>query len=220
MSHRRARWVAGVSAAVLAAVPAASQAQGTDGNGGGSGQQQTQQQTQALQPIAPQEFVTAASQSNAFEIRSSRLVRTSSRNRDVRRIATLLIRHHTEQQQQLAAIAGQLGLQVPSSTSLSAAQTALVQRIRSRAARTPARDRAYLNAQVTAHEQAILLHERVVLTAGTPAPLQRAAVLALPLLGTHLGQVTLARTNAGFATSGSSTSGSGHSGSGHSGSGS
>jgi putative membrane protein len=194
MSHSRARWVAGLTAVVLAAVPATSVAQG--GHQGGS----HPQAAQALQAITPQEFVTAASQGNAFEIQSSRLVRQSTGNRDVRRIAAMLIRDHTTQQKQLATLAGQLGLQVPSPTAVSAAQKAVLDRIRARRSGTPARDRTYLAAQVTAHDQAIVLHERAVLTAGTPAELRQATTLALPILGMHLGEVTLARTNAGFGS--------------------
>jgi putative membrane protein len=204
MPHLESRRVAAaVAAAVaIAAVPAAAQAQGGSQNNQGT-QPQSQSQNQALQPITPQAFVTAASQSNAFEIASSRLVRTSSRRADVRRIARDLIRDHTAQQQALGTVAGQLGLQVP--TGVSTAQQALLQRIRTATSRSTSRDRRYLQAQMTAHQQAIVLHEQAVLTTTTPAPLRQSATLALPILGMHLGEVELARSASG---SGGSSSGS------------
>lgn len=145
-------------------------------------------------PVDAQAFVNQATQSNTFEIVSSQLALQRSRKAVVRRIAERLIRDHTQAQQQLAAVAAQLGLQVPP-PSLNPQQQAIVNQLRGLHGKAFAK--AYLQAQVVAHEQAIALFVGFASNDANPRPLRLLAIQTLPILGEHLGEVRIALERAG-----------------------
>jgi putative membrane protein len=188
MSHSRTRWTAAAAAIVVAATPAtvASARDGHDGHG-----ERTKQAApaQAPVPVDAQTFVAMATMSNTFEIRSSQIALRRSRDNDVRSIARHLIADHTAAQANLAALAGSLGLQVPP-PSLDAEQQAVVDRLRKR--RGNAFNRAYLKAQVVAHEKAIALFIGTGQNEANPEAIRDLTVATLPILGRHLGEVTAA----------------------------
>jgi putative membrane protein len=196
MTLSRSRRLAALAAIGLAAVPAGI-AQAGDGHGGHHGAKPTHT-VPALQipdappppapaPVDAQTFVTNATQSNVFEIVSSRVALRHTRNPVVRGIAEMLIADHTTQQGQLQTVARQLGLTVPPLTP-SPEQSAVVASLRERYGASF--DAAYLQAQVAAHEQAITLFLGTAANAANPEPLRTLAIGALPILGRHLGEVT------------------------------
>jgi putative membrane protein len=201
MPRTRTRWVAAVAAIGLAATPAGIAWAG-DGHGAhhgkrsghGAGPSVPPQVPNlpappAPEPIDAQSFVNMATQGNTFEIVSSELALRRSDDPVVRRVAEMLIADHTTQQGQLQTVAGELGLDVPP-LSLNAEQQAIVAALR--ALGGDPFDAAYLNAQVTAHEQAIALFIRAAGTPANPEPLRALAIASLPILGQHLAEVRLA----------------------------
>jgi putative membrane protein len=145
-------------------------------------------------PVDAGTFVARATQSNAFEIVSSRLAHDRAKDPAVHRIADHLIRDHTAAQAKLEAAAGEAGIDVPP-PSLSVEQKAIVERLKGLWGR--AFDAAYLEAQVAAHEQAIALFVGFASVDANPRPLRLFAIQSLPILGKHLGEVNAAREDAG-----------------------
>jgi putative membrane protein len=202
MPPTRTRWVAAVAAIGLAATPAGIAWAG-DGHGAHHGkrtghgapapsvppQVPNVPAPPAPEPVDAQTFVNLATQGNTFEIVSSKLALHRSDDPVVRRIAEMLIADHTTQQGQLQTVAGELRLDVPP-LNLSPEQRAIVDALRR--LRGDAFDAAYLNAQVTAHEQAIALFIRAAGTPANPEPLRALAIASLPILGQHLAEVRLA----------------------------
>ena len=96
-------------------------------------------------------------------------------------LASQLIQDHTAATRQLSALAPQLGLRLP--TALSGPK--LTELAALRTSKGAAFDRAYVNAQVTAHEQAVNLF-RAYSKSGGNAQLRAHATRTLPALERHL----------------------------------
>jgi putative membrane protein len=186
MSPIRTRWAVAAATVAVAATPGAA-AFASDGQS--HSRHVASAPAQAPPAVDAQTFVTAATQSNTFEIVASRVARRRSDDDDVRAIARHLIADHTAAGRQLAQVAGTLGLQVPA-PSLNAKQQAVVERLRS--VRRRAFDRAWLRAQRAAHEEAIALFVGTGSNEANPEALRDLTVATLPILGRHLGEVTFA----------------------------
>jgi putative membrane protein len=189
MSRIRTRAAVAMAAIGVAAAPVGIAQAGDGHHHGDGGAPPPQAPAPAPAPVDAQAFVAPATQSNTFEIVSSRLALERSKDPVVRRIAEHLIRDHTAAQAQLATVAGQVGIQVPP-PSLNAEQRAVVDRLKGLWGK--AFDEAYLQAQVTAHQQAIALFVGFASVDANPRPLRLLAIQTLPILGQHLGEVTAA----------------------------
>ena len=189
MSRIRARSAAAVAALGIAAVPVGIAQAGDDGHRHRHGGERQHHPAPAPAPVDAQAFVVQATQSNTFEVVSSELALERGKHPAVRRIAEHLIRDHTLAQQQLAAIAAEVGLKVPE-PSLNPEQQAIVAELRGLWGK--AFDAAYLQAQVVAHEQAIALFVGFASNDANPRPLRLLAITTLPILGQHLGEVNAA----------------------------
>ncbi|MBB5376389.1 putative membrane protein [Deinococcus metalli] len=122
-----------------------------------------------------------AALSDMFEIRSSQLAATRSGNAKVKALAQQLIKDHTDASRKLAALAPRLNIRLPTAPDpLKAAElTALGLQ------QGEGFDRAYLAAQVTAHEQAVNLFTAYG-KSGAQAQLKAHATSTLPALQKHL----------------------------------
>jgi putative membrane protein len=186
MSPIRTRLAVGVATLGVVATPVAiAQA----GDGGHHGATHDPAPAPAPAPVDAATFVAKATQSNTFEVVSSRLALERSRHHAVRMIAERLIRDHTQAQAQLVATAAQVGIPVPK-PNLSPEQQAIVAELKRLWGRDF--DAAYLRAQVAAHEQAIALFVGFASQDDEPRPLRLLALRTLPVLGQHLGQVRAA----------------------------
>lgn len=138
--------------------------------------------TPAPVQMSDADFVTAVGHATAFEIQSSQLAPRHASRADVKSFAAMMVRDHTAAGQQLAGLTPTLNLQAPPSD-LDPAMTEQLNVLNS--ANGAAFDTAYINDQVTAHQQAVTLFENYV--AGAPAgPLKDWASTTLPTLRTHL----------------------------------
>ncbi len=209
-------WAAiAATTAGLAAAPAVAQDQGGQQGGqggqqGGQGGQQGGQggQQGGEQQAAVRTFLRASARSNLFEIQSSELALEEARSTETRRLARLLIRHHTAMQAMLTELAQAQDVEVP--TTLTARQTADLRRLQRASDR--AFDRTYLRIQVPAHQLAVRLHLTAA-RADLPAEVRLLAIEALPVIGDHLGRASVLLQDAG-GSGGGSGSGGGQSGSG------
>jgi putative membrane protein len=128
-------------------------------------------------------YVTRAAAADRYEIDSSRLAMNRARRQDVRDFARMLMADHMRTTEQVAAAARADGL-VPPPPRLEPNQRTMI-RLLERTGR-PGFDRAYLNQQITAHQEALALH-RTQARSGT-GELRRAAAGAVPVVQGHLNQ--------------------------------
>ena len=126
-------------------------------------------------------FAEQAALGDQFEIQSSQLAAAQAANARVKAMATQIITDHTAATRQLSVLAPQLGLRLP--TTLTGPK--LTELAALRTSKGDAFDRAYVNAQVTAHEQAVNLF-RAYGRSGGNAQLRAHATRTLPALERHL----------------------------------
>ena len=142
-------------------------------------------QTPATPTLGDSAFIIAATQSNLFEIQTGQIAESRGSSRDVRAIGRLLVADNTKQLQVGASAAQALVL--PTLPTLpNGVQQEVVKQLNK--LRGPRFDRAFLQAQVTAHNGAIAVYTGEA-TYTTSPTLRVLAVNALPVLGAHLGMV-------------------------------
>lgn len=144
-------------------------------------------QPPAVPDITDQEFLSAAAQSNRFEILTGKLATRRGHARVVRRLGRQFVRHHTAQLALGSAVAKKLGI-VPA-PGINAEQ----QRATARLGRKHGRafDRLWLKVQRRAHKEAIALHVRAGVNGDTP-DVRTLAVTGLPVIGQHFGELLIA----------------------------
>lgn len=143
-----------------------------------------QEMTQTAQ-VSDAEFIQTVANSDAFEIQSSELAAQRAARQDVKDFASMMVRDHRQTTQELTQLASQLNLTAPT-PQLDSSMSGRVDSLRGQ--NGEAFDDAYLDAQVSAHEQAVNAFENYI--ANAPAgPLRDWASNTLPKLRTHLTQV-------------------------------
>jgi putative membrane protein len=131
------------------------------------------------------QYVAMAGASDMYEIESSRLALQRSQRADVREFAQMMIDHHTRTTQTVSDAARRDGLMPPPPRLMPAQRTMLRQLERTRGG--AAFDRAYLNQQLTAHQQALALHRnRARIGRGA---LSQAAATAVPIVQQHISRL-------------------------------
>jgi putative membrane protein len=135
-------------------------------------------------PISAQEFLAKAAAANRFEIVTGELAQERARSAAVRALGAEFVRDHTALLAQGSAVAAQLGITVPEG--LTPAQERIVARL----ARLTGRrfDRAWLAAQIAAHEQALALHLRGAIRGELPQ-IRTLALGGLPVVAHHYGEL-------------------------------
>lgn len=137
--------------------------------------------------MTPEDRVTyarLAASSDAFEIQSSQMALARAQNPAVRQYAQMLITHHTQTSQQLAAAAQASGMAPPAPMQLPITARMLGELQRASGANF---DRVYLMQQIPAHEMALALHSNYAQRGDTPA-LRSVAAAAVPLVQQHLNE--------------------------------
>lgn len=127
-------------------------------------------------------FAQQAALSDLFELQSSQLAAAQGGNTRVKAFARQMIQDHTRTSQQLASLAPRLGLRLP--TALEGPKLAEVAALRGQ--QGAGFDRAYMVAQVNAHEQAVNLFSAYSKLGGANAQLRAHATRSLPALQKHL----------------------------------
>jgi len=136
-------------------------------------------------PLMAPGYMAMAGSSDQFEIQSSQLALQASQNAMLRNFANMLIADHTRSTQMVMAAAQSAGLTPPPPTLLPQHQAMLDQL---RAAGTgPSFDMAFQQAQVTAHQEALTLHQNYAASGDVPA-LRTVAGQIVPVVQGHLQQ--------------------------------
>lgn len=137
----------------------------------------------AMPAIAPQEFVNNAASGGLFEVQSSELALERSQTPAVQEFAQMMITDHTAVNEELAALAQSKGLTVPGEIMGPPAQhMAAVQ-----AAEGDSFDQTYMQHQIQAHEETIMMFQAEA-EGGSDPDLQAFAQKTLPALNAHLQQ--------------------------------
>ena len=140
-------------------------------------------------PTMAAPYVTKAGASDLYEIQSSRIALQKSRNSQVRALATMLISHHQMTTRDVTAAARRDGLR-PMAPRLEPHQAAMIADLRRASAM--GFNRAFLDQQRTAHEQALNLHSNYAQT-GDRRALRMAASKAVPIIERHIARIDAIR---------------------------
>jgi putative membrane protein len=105
--------------------------------------------------VTPQMFVTSAASGGLFEVQSSQLAIERSQDANIKKFAQQMIDDHTKVNQELQQVAQSGNLNVPNE--LSVKHKALLQTLQN--AQGAQFDRAYVAAQIAAHEETIQLFQ-------------------------------------------------------------
>lgn len=127
-------------------------------------------------------YLANAGAGDLFEIESSRAILNSTKNADIKSFAQMMIDQHSKSTEKVKAAARAAGLSVPP-PQLNAEQKGLLSGIKG--ASGDAADRAYLEAQRSAHAQALALHQGYAATGDTPS-LKKAAGEIAPVVQQHI----------------------------------
>jgi putative membrane protein len=134
-------------------------------------------------PLAWPMYTRMAASSDQFEIQSAQLALQMSQNAAVRQFAEMLLTHHQQTSAQLAAAAQSAGLTAPV-PAMTGAHAQMLANLR--AAPMGSFDMAFRDAQVQAHQEALLLHQNYAASGDIPA-LRTVAGAAVPIIQQHLG---------------------------------
>jgi putative membrane protein len=127
--------------------------------------------------------------SDLYEIEAARLALAQSTNPQVRAFAQMMIDHHTQSTAQMAAALQTIGMNPPPAQ-LTPDLTHRLDLLRTAGTGF---DAMYLQDQVTAHQQALALHQACAANAG--APVAGVSAGLIPVIQSHLNQATSLSTN-------------------------
>ena len=133
-------------------------------------------------PMPTRDFVQAAAESDAFEIREAQTAVAQSQDARIRAFAQQMIQDHTRTTQALQQAAATAGLPPPP-MALSGDQAMLLSALQGQ--RGPDFDKTYVRHQVLGHTQALTV-ERGYADGGSDAAVRRAASSAVPIIQHHL----------------------------------
>jgi len=140
----------------------------------------------AQAPLAAPTYVMKAGAGDQYEIQSSRLLLTSTKNAKLRSFASMMVTDHTKSTADVKSAAIRAGLH-PAPPKLDAMGTKNVAALR--AATGTARDRLYVEQQKSAHQRALTLHQTYA-QSGTAAPLKTVAASTAPVVQTHITELS------------------------------
>jgi putative membrane protein len=140
-----------------------------------------------VSPIAGQsasDYVKAAADGDNYEIQSSRVALSRSKNANVKSFARQMIADHSQTSQSLMAALSNADRTITKpSTALSASNTAKVQLLKK--APKASFDTLYMQQQMQSHQTAWAVHKGYVVDGADPA-LKQVASTALPVVERHI----------------------------------
>ncbi|MBB4662144.1 DUF4142 domain-containing protein [Conexibacter arvalis] len=137
-----------------------------------------------IAPISAEAYLPAAAQANRFEIVTGQLAQQRAESSEVRALGAMFVTDHTRLLEQGSAVAAALGVAVPEG--LSPRQQATVEALAR--LRGPDFDAAWIDAQIAAHRDALLLNLRAAIRGEQPQ-IRTLGQGALPIITRHLGEL-------------------------------
>jgi putative membrane protein len=134
-------------------------------------------------PLMAPGYMAQAASADQAEIQSGQLALQMSQNPAVRNFSNMIIADHTRSSQMIAAAAQGAGLSPPAPT-IMPAQQAMLDQLRA-AGSGPGFDMAFQQAQISAHQQALMLHQNYAAQGDVPA-LRTVAGQIVPIVQMHL----------------------------------
>jgi putative membrane protein len=136
-------------------------------------------------------YVTAAGQSDQFEIQEGKLAASMGQSPKVRAFGKQMIADHTKSTHMVMAAALQSGLPETPPPPLRPDQQQMVAQLQS--ASGPAFDRMYIQQQLQSHREALALQQSYSKT-GTDPNLRGTAIKIVPVVQHHLGELESMQT--------------------------
>jgi len=142
-------------------------------------------------PLMAPGYLSQAGSSDQFEIQSGQLAQQMSQNPGVRNFGNMLVADHTRSTQMLMSAAQSAGVPPPPPALLPPHQ-AMLDQLRA-AGSGPSFDMAFQQAQIQAHQQALMLHQNYSAQGDVPA-LRTVAGQIVPVVQMHLQQARALNT--------------------------
>ena len=158
--------------------------------GGGAFAQTSMSPTMPSDPSAPMttpQFLTAAAQSDEFEIREGQMAQSMSSSPAVQKFGAKMVHDHTMTTDNLHAAVQQAGMPLPPPPPLRPDQQQMVAQLKSLSG--SAFDSAYLTQQVESHKDALTLMTNYSENGDVPA-IKMAAQKTVPIVRSHLQMAT------------------------------
>ncbi len=127
------------------------------------------------------DYVMMAGAGDQYEIQSSKLVLTSSKNADLKKFANMMVKDHMKSTAMVKSAAMKAGMH-PKPPMLDADGKSMLASLK--AAKGAERDSLYVSQQKMAHEKALTLHQDES-TTGTTDSLKMAASNIVPVVQAH-----------------------------------
>jgi putative membrane protein len=137
----------------------------------------------AMASMSTPQFITAASQSDEFEIQEGKMASRMASSTAVRSFGAQMVHDHTMTTKNLHMAIRQAGMAVPPPPPLRPDQQQMISELRGLSG--PAFDKAYLQQQVMAHQQALALMQGYAQNGDVPA-IKTAASNTAPIVQNHL----------------------------------
>jgi putative membrane protein len=132
-------------------------------------------------PLFAPGYLSMAGSSDMYEIQAGQLAQQMSQNAQVRSFGQMLVTDHTRSTQMLMAAAQSAGLTPPAPMLLPEHQ-AMLDQLRASGAMF---DEMFRQQQITAHQQALMLHQNYAASGDVPA-LRTVASQIVPVIQSHL----------------------------------
>lgn len=139
--------------------------------------------TDAAAPLTTPDFITAASQSDAFEIQEGKMAQKMGSTAAVRQFGAKMVRDHTQTTASLKKAIAKGGMAVPPPPPLRPDQEQMVSQLQGLSGTDF--DKAYLTQQIQSHQEALQLQSSYAKGGDVPA-IKTAARRAVPIVTMHL----------------------------------
>ena len=163
-----------------------------------------QKTAQTKAPAEAMTFAKKVAAANTFEIQSSELAQQRAQSADVKSFAQQMISDHTKAGKEFKSAVQEANISPPPAEQPDAKQKAILAKLQK--AQGAAFDKAYINAQLNAHKEAVSLF-RTYSKGGKTEPLKSFAQKTLPTLEHHLTMVQDLSRPGGVAQKKSGTGG-------------
>lgn len=139
--------------------------------------------TDTAAPMAGPDFITAASQSDLFEIEEGKMAQKMGSTAGVRQFGSKMVRDHTKTTATLHKAITKAGMAVPPPPPLRPDQEQMISQLQGMSGADF--DKAYLTQQVQSHQEALALQSSYAKMGDVPT-LKTAAHSAVPIVSMHL----------------------------------